>query len=117
MSAITTYPTLTIDEVKDAVKTIGITNTIMVLSEPGCGKTSILRDLEAEMPNADEYDFIYVDGPNKEIMDIAASIPDHSTKTLEYYVSALFKMRNGKKKVIMIDEALKGLSCSQHLTT
>ena len=107
MSAITTYPTLTIDEVKDAVKTIGITNTIMVLSEPGCGKTSILRDLEAEMPNADEYDYIYVDGPNKEIMDIAASIPDHSTKTLEYYVSALFKMRNGKKKVIMIDEALK----------
>ena len=83
MSAITTYPTLTIDEVKDAVKTIGITNTIMVLSEPGCGKTSILRDLETEMPNADEYDYIYVDGPNKEIMDIAASIPDHSTKTLE----------------------------------
>ena len=105
MSAITTYPTLTIVEVKDAIKTLGVTNTIMVLSEPGCGKTSILRDLEKEM--GDGYDYIYVDGPNKEIMDIAANIPNHETRTMEYYVSSLFKMKSGKPKVIMIDEALK----------
>lgn len=105
MSAITTYPTMDINEVKDAIKTLGVSNTIMIMSEPGCGKTSILRMLEQEM--GDEYDYIYVDGPNKEMMDIAASIPNHTTKSLEYYVSSLFKMDSGKPKVIMIDEALK----------
>lgn len=115
MSKITTYPTLTIDEVKQSIMAVGAGNkelgidpiTVMILSEPGCGKTSILKDMQKEMPDADDYDFIYVDGPNKEIMDIAASIPNHDSKTLEYYVSDLFKMTSGKKKVIMIDEALK----------
>lgn len=106
MSAITTYPTLTRDQVKEAIKAIGMDVTVMILSEPGCGKTAILHDLEREM-GTEEYDFIYVDGPNKEMMDIAASIPNHETKALEYYVASLFKMGNGKKKVIMIDEALK----------
>jgi len=114
MSKITTYPTMTINEVRDAIKAVGAGNkqlgiepvTVMILSEPGCGKTSILRDLEKEM-GTDEYDFIYIDGPNKEMIDIAASIPNHGTKSLEYYVSSLFNLGNGKKKVIMIDEALK----------
>lgn len=105
MSKITTYPTMNINQVKDAIKAIGATNTIMILSEPGCGKTSILKMLEQEM--GDGYDYIYVDGPNKDLMDIAASIPNHTTKSLEYYVSSLFKMDSGKPKVIMIDEALK----------
>jgi hypothetical protein len=113
MSKITTYPTMNINEVKEAIKAVGAGNkelgiapvTVMILSEPGCGKTSILRDLEKEM--GDGYDYIYIDGPNKEMMDIAASIPNHATKSLEYYVSSLFKLGNGKPKVIMIDEALK----------
>ena len=113
MSKITTYPTLTIDECRESIKAVGAGNkelgiepvTVMILSEPGCGKTSILRDLEKEL--GDDYDYIYVDGPNKEIMDLAATIPNHETKTLEYYVSSLFQLNNGKKKVIMIDEALK----------
>lgn len=106
MAKITTYPTLTIDQTEDAIFALGALNTFLILSEPGCGKTSILRNLEKRM-GTDEYDFIYVDGPNKEMMDIAASIPNHQTRSLEYYVSSLFKMGNGKKKVIMIDEALK----------
>ena len=105
MSKITTYPTMNINEVKEAIKTLGVTNTIMIMSEPGCGKTSILRDLEKDL--GDAYDYIYIDGPNKEIMDIAATIPNHQTKSLEYYVSSVFKLDNGKPKVIMIDEALK----------
>jgi hypothetical protein len=113
MSAITTYPTLTINEVKDSIKAVGAGNeemgldpvTVIILSEPGCGKTSILRDLEKEM--GDGYDYIYVDGPNKEMMDIAASIPNHETRALEYYVAELFNMSSPKPKVIMIDEALK----------
>ena len=114
MSAITTYPTVTRDEAKEVIKTLGPGNkelgldpvTVLLMSEPGVGKTQILNDLRQEM-GEDEYDFIYVDGPNKEIMDIAATIPNHESKSLEHYVAALFKMGNGKKKVIMIDEALK----------
>ena len=106
MSAITTYPTLTRDQTKEAIKSVGTNVTVMILSEPGCGKTAILHDLEREL-GTEEYDFIYIDGPNKEMMDIAASIPNHETKALEYYVASLFKLGNGKKKVIMIDEALK----------
>ena len=106
MSAITTYPTLTREQTKEAIKAVGTNVTVMILSEPGCGKTAILHDLEREM-GTEEYDFIYIDGPNKEMMDIAASIPNHETKALEYYVASLFKLGNGKKKVIMIDEALK----------
>jgi hypothetical protein len=111
---ITTYPSLTIDQTEAAILALGAGDkqkgiepiTVMVLSEPGCGKTSILRNLEKKL-GTDEYDFIYIDGPNKEMMDIAASIPNHQTRALEYYVSSLFKLGNGKKKVIMIDEALK----------
>ena len=106
MSKITTYPTLTIEETEQSILALGSEITFMILSEPGCGKTSILRSLEKKL-GTDEYDFIYVDGPNKEMMDIAASIPNHQTRALEYYVSSLFKMNSGKKKVIMIDEALK----------
>ena len=106
MSAITTYPTLTREQTKEAIKSVGTNVTVMILSEPGCGKTAILHDLEREL-GTEEYDFIYIDGPNKEMMDIAASIPNHETKALEYYVASLFKLGNGKKKVIMIDEALK----------
>jgi len=112
MSAITTYPTLSRSQTKELIKAVGAhseTNegvTVLILSEPGCGKTAILKDLQREM-GTEEYDFIYIDGPNKEMMDIAACIPNHDTKALEYYVSSLFKLGNGKKKVIMIDEALK----------
>jgi len=114
MSAITTYPTVTRDEAKESIKALGAGNkelnlepvTVLIMSEPGVGKTAILNDLREEM-GEDEYDFIYIDGPNKEMMDIAATIPNHETKSLEHYVAGLFKMGNGKKKVIMIDEALK----------
>ena len=106
MSKIATYPTLTREECKEAIKAVGSTVTVLVMSEPGVGKSAILEDLRKEM-GEDEYDFIYVDGPNKDMMDIAATIPNHETKSLEHYVAGLFKMGNGKKKVIMIDEALK----------
>jgi hypothetical protein len=117
MSAINTYPTLTIEQVTEAIKQIGTTNTIMVMSEPGCGKSSILKQIAIDNGDqwrrpgdhyeTDKYDYVYIDGPNKEMMDIAASIPNHDTKALEYYVASVFNMGNPRPKVIMIDEALK----------
>jgi len=105
-----------IDEAKTAIKTIGQYITPIIVSEPGVGKSSILKMLEAEMGN-EEYDFIYVDCPVKDMMDVAASIPNHATKSLEYYVSSLFKLGNGKKKVIMLDEFMKSPKLLQIIFT
>ena len=107
---------LNINECAKTIRAIGHEITPIIVSEPGCGKSSILKMLEVEM-GTDEYDFIYVDCPVKDMMDIAASIPHHATKTLEYYVSSLFKLGNGKKKVIMLDEFMKAPKLLQIIFT
>ena len=106
MAKVNFRTTLSIDEVKDLIIATGDEVTNIIISEPGVGKSSILKMMEEEL-GTDEYDFIYVDCPVKEMMDIAASIPNHQTRQLEYYVSSLFKLGNGKKKVIMLDEFMK----------
>ena len=116
MSKINFNLSLTIDECALAIKTIGDKITPIIVSEPGCGKSSILKMLEADM-GTDEYDFIYVDCPVKDMMDVAASIPNHESKSLEYYVSDLFKLDNGKKKVIMLDEFMKAPKLMQIIFT
>jgi hypothetical protein len=116
MSKINFTLAVSIDEAKTAIKTVGHKITPIIVSEPGVGKSSILKMLESEMDN-NEYDFIYVDCPVKDMMDVAASIPDHNTKTLEYYVSSLFQLGNGKKKVIMLDEFMKAPKLLQIIFT
>ena len=116
MSKINFNLNVSIDDCANVIKTIGNQITPIIVSEPGCGKSSILKMLEADL-GTDEYDFIYVDCPVKDMMDVAASIPNHTTKTLEYYVSSLFKLGNGKKKVIMLDEFMKSPKLLQIIFT
>jgi len=127
MSKINFSLTATINEVKDLIREIGSTNTIAVISEPGVGKSSLLamlaedngdqwRKVGDDFPT-DKYDYIYVDCPVKDMMDIAASIPNHTTRTLEYYVASLFKMHTGKPKYIMLDEAFKAPKLMQIIYT
>lgn len=127
MSKINFSLTATINEVKDLIREIGDTNTIAVISEPGVGKSSLLamlaedngdqwRKVGDDFPT-DKYDYIYVDCPVKDMMDVAASIPNHATKTLEYYVASLFKMGSGKPKYIMLDEAFKSPKLMQIIYT
>ena len=123
MSKINFSLTATINEVKDLIREIGSTNTIAVISEPGVGKSSLLamlaedngdqwRKVGDDFPT-DKYDYIYVDCPVKDMMDIAASIPNHTTRTLEYYVASLFKMHTGKPTYIMLDDAFKAPKLTQ----
>ena len=116
MSKVNFRNTVSLTEAKDLIKLTGDKITHMIISEPGVGKSSILKMLEEDL-GTEEYDFIYVDCPVKDMMDIAASIPNHTTKTLEYYVSSLLKIGNGKKKVIMLDELMKSPKLMQVIYT
>jgi hypothetical protein len=112
MSKINFSDTITIDKAAVMIPLLSATRegddghiTPILLSEPGVGKTSTLKLMEQAL--GDEYDYIYVDCPSKDYMDIAATIPNHETKALEQYIGSLFKLGNGRKKVIMLDEAFK----------
>jgi hypothetical protein len=127
MSKINFNLTVDIDECATAIKTVGDTLTPIIISEPGVGKSTLLKILSEKNGDSwrtvgdsfdtDEYDYIYVDCPVKDMMDVAASIPNHTTKTLEYYVSSLFRMDSPKKKIIMLDEFLKAPKLMQIIFT
>lgn len=91
--------------------------TPVVVSEPGVGKTSLLKLIAenngdkwrkpSDNFESDKYDYIYVDCPSKDFMDIASTIPNHADKSLDQYVGSLFKLNSNKPKVIMLDEVFK----------
>ena len=112
MSKINFADSVTIEQAASIIPVLSATHegedshvTPILLSEPGVGKTSTLKLIEKQL--GDGYDYIYVDCPSKDYMDIAGTIPNHETKALEQYVGGLFKMDSGKPKVIMLDEVFK----------
>jgi hypothetical protein len=106
---------VTIEELRKIIPTIGTIITPIIQSEPGCGKTSLLKMLEKDL--GDKYDYIYVDCPVKDMSDIAMTIPNHDTKALENYVGSLFKLDNGKPKVLLLDEFMKAPKLLQVIFT
>ena len=107
--------TMSIEELRKAIPIIGKTLTPVVISEPGVGKTSLLNMMEEDL--GDAYDYIYVDCPVKDMSDIGMVIPNHETKTLEYYVASLFKLDSPKPKVICLDELMKAPKLLQVIFT
>lgn len=96
---------ITLAEAANTISTVGRDVTFMLVGEPGVGKSSILKTLQER--HGDAFEYIYVDCPVKDIPDVGMSIPDHQTKTLEYYTGAVFNLYNPKPKLIMLDEMLK----------
>lgn len=117
MAVINFNETMTIKELRSFIPAVAHDLTVVVKSEPGCGKTSLLAMMAEDNGDAwrrpgdvypnDKYDYIYVDCPVKDMPDVGMTIPDHSTKSLEYYVASLFCMGSGKPKVILLDEFMK----------
>ena len=107
--------TVTINELRKVIPLIGSELTPVIQSEPGCGKTSLLKMIEEDY--GDKYDYIYVDCPVKDMSDIGMTIPNHETRTLEYYVSSLFKLASNKPKVILLDEFMKAPKLLQVIFT
>jgi hypothetical protein len=115
MSKLNFNATVTINELRKVIPLIGSEITPIIVSEPGCGKTSILSMMEAD--HGDKYDYIYVDCPVKDMSDVGMTIPNHASKQLEYYVSSLFKLDSPKPKVILLDEFMKSPKLLQVIFT
>lgn len=107
--------TVTLNQLRRGIPVIGEHATCVIKSEPGCGKSSLLGMMQEDL--GDRYDYIYVDCPVKSIEDVGMNIPNHSTKTLEYYVADLFKMGSPKPKIIMLDEFMKAPKLLQVIFT
>jgi hypothetical protein len=115
MSKLNFVPTVTINELRKLIPIVGKELTVVITSEPGCGKTSLLKMIELDLGNA--YQYIYVDCPVKDMSDIGMTIPNHATKTLEYYVSSLFCLDDPRPKVILLDEFMKSPKLLQVIFT
>ena len=129
MSSINFNTPVTIEELRVAIPVIAEDLTVVVLSEPGCGKTSLLSMIaaangekgrspkEGNSIEGDKYDYIYVDCPVKDMSDIGMTIPNHTSKTLEYYVASLFNLKDDKPKYILLDEMMKAPKMLQVIFT
>ena len=115
MSKMNFINTVSINELRKMIPLIGSDLTIVVQSEPGCGKTSLLSMMRED--HGDKYDYIYVDCPVKDMSDIGMTIPNHASKTLEYYVAELFKLDSKKPKMILLDELMKSPKLLQIIFT
>lgn len=115
MAKVNTVNTVTINELRKVIPAIGSELTPVIQSEPGCGKTSLLNMMREDL--GDEFDYIYVDCPVKDMSDIAMTIPNHETQTLESYVGSLFKLDSPKPKVILLDEFMKSPKLLQVIFT
>lgn len=115
MSKVNFVNTVSIKELRTLIPLIGSELTPIIQSEPGCGKTSLLSMIHEDL--GDGYDYIYVDCPVKDMQDIGMVIPNHESKTLQYYVADLFKLDSPKPKVILLDEFMKSPKLLQVIFT
>jgi len=79
-------------------------NRFFLRGEPGIGKSSIIKILQAKTG----YAACYIDVPNMDLGDIAMPVIDHETKTTRYYPNGRFQLQSGKPVIIMLDEFSKG---------
>lgn len=113
LNALNFVEPLTINEIAQSILHLGPQRTIYIKSEPGCGKSSLLK-LLAEMNGdkwravgdvcpTDKYNYCYIDATNIDLGDLYMRAPDVAEKKLIQYLTDLVP-NNGKPCVIMIDE-------------
>lgn len=104
MANIDLNPTVSLADLRQVIPTIGVTNTILILSEPGVGKTSLLKTLEED--HGKKFHYVYLDAANLDIGDISMRIPVHAEEKIKQYLTDLIPM-DGKPVMIMVDEVGK----------
>ena len=78
-------------------------NCVHLTGEPGVGKTAI-QDVIVE---ATGYRKVYIDGPNTDVGQSGMPIPNHTTRTLDFYPTDYYGLHLDQPQVIMIDEWTK----------
>ena len=78
-------------------------NAVHLTGEPGVGKTA----MQKEIVKRTGYREIYIDGPNTDVGQSGMPIPNHETRTLDFYPAARYGLHTGEPLVIMIDEWTK----------
>jgi len=78
-------------------------NSVHLTGEPGVGTTAI-QDVIVERTG---YHKVYIDGPNTDVGQAGMPIPNHTTRTLDFYPAESFKLHTNEPCVIMIDEWTK----------
>ena len=129
MSKLNFNATVSIKELRNLIPLLASELTPIIQSEPGCGKTTLLSMIamdngdkwrspkDGNSIEGDKYDYIYVDCPVKDMSDVGMTIPNHASKTLEYYVSSLFNLQDPRPKVILLDEFMKSPKLLQVIFT
>ena len=90
-----------------AAKVIAATpmNRYLLEGEPGIGKSSLIKTLQAMFPT---HSTAYIDVPNMDLGDIAMPVVQHETKTTAYYPNSRFQLHLGKPVITKLDEFTKG---------
>jgi hypothetical protein len=119
--------TVTLNQLRKMIPVYAPQVTMVIQSEPGCGKSSLLAAIAEDNGDAwrkpgdvcpsDRYDYIYVDCPVKDSMDVGAYIPNRDAQQLEFFASELFMLKSSKPKVVMLDEMMKSQKMLQIIWT
>ena len=94
---------VTLSQASTLIRNVGTTNTILLRGQPGIGKSSILLELQREMP---DYQVCYVDVANLDLGDLGMPVIDRESMTTSYAPNTRFGVgKNSTKPVIlMLDE-------------
>jgi len=78
-------------------------NSVHLVGEPGVGKTAMHK----EIIERTGYRGIYIDGPNTDVGQSGMPIPNHQSRTLDFYPAEYYGLHTGEPLCIMIDEWTK----------
>lgn len=80
---------------------VGRTRTPLLISEPGCGKSSMLKEIAGKLG----YIPVYIDAPVFDVPDIMMPMVDNETRLTHFAINA--QLHTDKPCVYMVDELLK----------
>lgn len=102
------------EEIPLLALTSGTQQTLILVSEPGVGKTSIAATIaelngdkwrkKGEHYPEDKYCYIILEGPSLDSQAFGSAMPVLETKTIEMFVGGLLQPLDPRPKVIVIDE-------------
>ena len=100
-----------LSEAADLICSIGNTNTIHLVGEPGIGKTAMHESIVKRTGLRG----IYIDVPNVELGDLGIPVPSHETKTVSFYPNEFWGFHLNEPLCIFLDEFTKGSQGVQNM--